>query len=403
VRWRRIIGCCDRAAVSDSRAAVAKLRHLGTDQREGRDVRDSKPIRSSPACDGMYFGDRLRGENGGGQIVAHMSDIAGCSATDLQRALRQASTSSGYETLLVSEVALGYFDEEESLVAPIEFTLVDNALTVEITFLVDDWDDDEEQAELVASVLRPFLAHHRMQVRAVWQDEHYAAPPWPWHASIAFNTRSRLLTELFQIGEQAIALLGAAADGDLDRETVAHLVRAGHAAVLIGRQEGHWLDVKVQHYDHSTDGGQISLCQSVSRFCNAEQGGLVIVGMSAKRLPDGEEIRSIRPVPIDSRTVRRYKQVIEHRLFPPPDNLTIESILYHEGQGLILIDVPPQPEELKPFLVHGAIVDGGVEGAFISIVRRRGETSIPITAPMIHSTLAAGRGLLRRGELPPKS
>jgi hypothetical protein len=39
---------------------------------------------------------------------------------------------------------------------------------------------------------------------------------------------------------------------------------------------------------------------------------------------------------------------------------------------LILIDVPPQPEELKPFLVHGAIVDGRAEGAFVSIVRRRG-------------------------------
>jgi hypothetical protein len=67
---------------------------------------------------------------------------------------------------------------------------------------------------------------------------------------------------------------------------------------------------------------------------------------------------------------------------------------------LILIDVPPQPEELKPFLVHGAIVDGEAQGAFISIVRRRGDGSIPVTAPMIHSMLAAGRALLRRGELP---
>jgi len=48
---------------------------------------------------------------------------------------------------------------------------------------------------------------------------------------------------------------------------------------------------------------------------------------------------------------------------------------------LMLIDIPPQPEELKPFLVHGAIVDGRIEGAFISIVRCRGESSIPITAP----------------------
>ncbi len=31
----------------------------------------------------------------------------------------------------------------------------------------------------------------------------------------------------------------------------------------------------------------------------------------------------------------------------------------------------------------------------ISIVQRRGEGSLPITAPMVHATLAAGRALLR--------
>ena len=70
------------------------------------------------------------------------------------------------------------------------------------------------------------------------------------------------------------------------------------------------------------------------------------------------------------------------------------------GQGLVVVAVPAQEEELKPFLVHGAMVSGKIQGAYISIVRRSGEDSIPITAQQIHSTLAAGRALLRRGELP---
>jgi hypothetical protein len=168
---------------------------------------------------------------------------------------------------------------------------------------------------------------------------------------------------------------------------------------LIGQPEGHWLDVKGQHCDLSTDHGEISLAQAVTRFCNAEDGGLVVVGMSAKKVPGGEEIHGLCPVPKDGRMPRRYQQVLEKRVFPPPDGLTIEAVA-EAGGMLVLIDIPPRPEELKPFLVHGAIVDGKVEGAFISIVRRRGESSIPITAPMIHSTLAAGRALLRRGELP---
>jgi hypothetical protein len=187
--------------------------------------------------------------------------------------------------------------------------------------------------------------------------------------------------------------------GQLTQQTAGDLVRGAHAQVLIGQPEGHWLDVKRQHYDLASDRGQISLAQAVARFCNAEMGGLVVVGMSTKRIPGGEEIRGLCPVPRDGNMVRRYQQTLERRVFPPPDSLTIESIRAGDGM-LVLIDVPPQPNELKPFLVHGAIVDGRIEGAFISIVRRRGESSIPISAPMIHSTLAAGLALLRRGELP---
>ena len=107
-------------------------------------------------------------------------------------------------------------------------------------------------------------------------------------------------------------------------------------------------------------------------------------------------------MPLDGHTIRRYQQALETRLFPPPDHLSIAPVAIGSG-GVVLIDIPPQPEELMPFLVHGDFVDGRIEGSFMSIVRRRGESSIPVTAPMIHSTLAAGRALLRRGQLPDES
>lgn len=58
--------------------------------------------------------------------------------------------------------------------------------------------------------------------------------------------------------------------------------------------------------------------------------------------------------------------------------MAIEQLEAPEGLSLILIDIPPQLDELKPLLVHGAIMsDGSAEGAFISFVQRRGEGSIP--------------------------
>ena len=159
------------------------------------------------------------------------------------------------------------------------------------------------------------------------------------------------------------------------------------------------MDVKAQQYPIQTPRGQISLAQAVSRFCNAETGGLIVFGMSTKKIPGGEKIRKTLPLPYEAGIAARYQQFVDQRVFPPPDSMTIEAIRVNEGM-IILVDLPPQPEELKPFLVYGALVDGDVEGAFISIVRRRGEASIPTTAPMIHSMLLAGRALLRRGEFP---
>jgi hypothetical protein len=83
--------------------------------------------------------------------------------------------------------------------------------------------------------------------------------------------------------------------------------------------------------------------------------------MTTKKIPGGEVIRSINPLPSNDRMCRRYQQALERRAYPPPDNLSVESIHIGNDEMLMLIDVPPQPEELKPFLVHGAIVDGQIE------------------------------------------
>ena len=85
-------------------------------------------------------------------------------------------------------------------------------------------------------------------VRLEWQE---ALPPGSFvlHTSIAFNTRERTLRELYDIGQDAHALFDAMRSGQLTRETAGDLIRGGHANVPIGQPEGHWLDVKRQHYD----------------------------------------------------------------------------------------------------------------------------------------------------------
>lgn len=280
------------------------------------------------------------------------------------------------------------------------FALHNDTLTMLLLHLTDEYaDDDTGLAERIERILRPLLDRHRMWFVYADPDLNRLTGPWAISVCIGFHSRNRNLVDLAKIGDDMLALLDAVDNGHIGREQICDLLRGGHAASLLGQAEGEWLEAKRQHYDLNTTSGKIALAQAVARFANAEQGGLVVVGLATKGKAGMDVISKVTAMPPDPRVVRRYQDTLEKHLYPPVDSLRIERITGSDGD-LVLVDVPPQPEELKPFLVHGAVVDGRSEGAFISIVRRRGDSTIPITAPMIHTTLAAGRALLRRGELP---
>jgi len=337
---------------------------------------------------------------------AHREDVQDISASGLRQALARARWAEGSDWeigLYVSEVERSLYDPEYSPRVPVSLILDrENRLVVDTSVFMFDYPDVHDPAfrPSVERLLRPLFSRRGATFETIEPNPNYVVPPWLVEIRVRPVMRSRTVADLLDLGH-AIEELVAAAEGDgLTRTTVRDLVRGGRADVLLGQPEGRWLDVKKQTYDLKRPAGKIALAQAVARFANGEVGGLIVVGMNTKKVPGGEIINSINPLVVDGVLLRQHAQTIDERLFPPPDLMTIEAVDVPGGGQLVLIDIPPQPEELKPFLVHGAVVDGKIEGAFISIVRRRGEDSIPITAPAIHSTLAAGRALLRRGQLP---
>ncbi|WP_246090605.1 AlbA family DNA-binding domain-containing protein [Nonomuraea deserti] len=181
-----------------------------------------------------------------------------------------------------------------------------------------------------------------------------------------------------------------------DPRMVYELVRTGGIGRLIGMAENEWLEVKSAPYEMKRDKQwQSELSEDVARFANSEYGGILIIGIRSEKREGRDVLKKLTPLPIDGRRVDRYHQSIDSHLHPPVDRLRIESVPYEDGE-VVYILVPPQPEERKPFLVQGAFIDGRYQQGVISIVRRRGEHSIPVTAREIHAMLAAGRALLRR-------
>ena len=364
----------------------------------------SPTVRYDPHGDTWYFGEHRRSWDGAYSLVLKRNDLSVATATDLARALRKARRYDAEPDFVVIDLAPDdQYAPKESVVDPISFSLLDDGrLAVRCTLTSDDYMDDDSQFHaIVAPLIEPLLRRLKAHLVSAQADRYSSSAPYIHEALIATSTRDKTLDQLYAVAASVARLFDAATEGRLTRQTAADLIIGGRADLLLGLPEGAWLDVKSQHYDLTTTRGKISLAEAVSRFANAEEGGIVVVGMDTKRIPGGELVKSVRPVPIDTATTRRYRQAIENRVFPLPTALNIQAVKTSTGNGLVVISIPPQEEELKPFLVHGAIVDGRIEGAYISIVRRSGEDSIPITAQQIHSTLAAGRALLRRGYVTP--
>lgn len=363
-------------------------------------------VRRDPRGYTWYFGDHRRSFNGADSLIIKRHDLRAVTATDLARALRKARQHGDEpDAVLIDLAPDDEYSPKEAVVDAISFSLLDDSrLAVRCTLLDERYiDDDRQLHDIIAPLIEPLMRRLRAHLVETRADAYRSTAPYCHEVVITTSTRGKTLYQLYEIAESVTRLFDAVTSGRITRETIVDLITGGRADLLVGLPEGPWLDVKSQHYDLTTDRGKISLAEAVSRFANAEEGGIVVVGMDTKRIPGGELIKSVRPVHIDTATTRRYRQTIENRIFPFPVALNIHTVETSDGRGLVVISIPPQDEELKPFLVHGAILKGRIEGAYISIVRRSGEDSIPITAQQIHSTLAAGRALLRRGRLPPTS
>lgn len=222
-----------------------------------------------------------------------------------------------------------------------------------------------------------------------------------WSVVYEVRSRGRTVEQLLAYGGRLEAFLGALdPTGSIAPDSIAPLARRGFLDVLLGHPETAWLDVKSQGYDLAEDFKRVELARDVAAFANSEHGGILLVGASTRSIGGTDVITKVAPVPVDSINPRRYRAVIDARVVPPVEHLGVEAVRDSTSHGYLIITIPPQPEQHKPFLVHGAVVAKRVEGTYISVVRRRGEDNMPINAISLHSMLAAGRAALARPSVP---
>lgn len=204
-------------------------------------------------------------------------------------------------------------------------------------------------------------------------------------------------------GAAAIAdFLSATQGGPLDAGGVPHLLRGEHFNVLIGESESSYLEVKTAMHPIWVSGtpgnkAKIELAQDVSRFANGDVDAILVIGYR-EAVGGSDEIGSLTPVTDTYLNTTQIQEVLDARIIPPVNGIVVETFPTSPGETVLAIYVPLQPAEMQPYLVHGAIAADKVEGAFFSIVRRRGEGSITTSAQQIHAYIVAGKWYLRGEE-----
>jgi hypothetical protein len=132
---------------------------------------------------------------------------------------------------------------------------------------------------------------------------------------------------------------------------------------------------------------------AVCAMANSPAGGIVVCRARADHPTD-------LPSPSDGHdAVARVADLLQQHLFPPPTDLGIEQVPISAAHGAtlghVVISLPPQDVDIKPFLAYDVGADAANEFQALAIVERRGVTIQRQSVSATHAQLVAGRALLR--------
>lgn len=247
-------------------------------------------------------------------------------------------------------------------------------------FLVDeDMIEDDEDVDWTGDMV------HVVEIKMACDDAHGIAG------------------QLIDCGRAVHDYLAAIRGGELDAPGIVSVLRGGHVEVLVGRRESEYLEVKSSQYNINAPGQtaerqKIELAQDVARFANGDTDAVLVLGYTENKSTGVTTVGRPAPIDLTEFDIGQYQAVLDSKIVPSISGLVIEKVQVNSdlNTGIVFVYVPRQPEEMQPYLVQGAIVGDKIEGAFFSIVQRRGEASITVSASQIHGYIVAGKAFLRR-------
>jgi hypothetical protein len=167
-------------------------------------------------------------------------------------------------------------------------------------------------------------------------------------------------------------------------------LQGGRPAELLGLAECSWLDAKAGVYRLDDPAKAEELVKDVAGFANARGGGLLLVGFTTRRDHDAEILDGIRPAPRGLVDLDQHRKLIRERVIPSPRGVNVEFINCGADNGILVIDVPAQPEDRLPFVVPGPTRTAQVSRLSVAVPVREADATIWLPQAELQRLLAAG-------------
>lgn len=160
------------------------------------------------------------------------------------------------------------------------------------------------------------------------------------------------------------------------------IISDGDFNSLIGKLESDFFECKCQIYDLTKEYSKLELAKDVSSFANLN-GGYILIGLktNASKTHFGDEVIEISLLNQDLVDPNQYKNVIKNWIYPEIHGIKIywkESKDDNNKGGVIVIEIPPQKESLKPFLISKIVEEEKkVSKTIFGYAERKGDRSDP--------------------------
>lgn len=167
---------------------------------------------------------------------------------------------------------------------------------------------------------------------------------------------------------------------------------------VIGSEETDWVDYKRDPYQLDDAKQQWELAKDVAALANA-RGGTIVIGFDTKALASAatDVVTEHRPVRRSLVNGQRIVDLVESRIYPRVREVRLKWFPDNSDLAVLVIEVAPQDDAQKPFLLEGSLGDDGkLRTGTIGWPRREGARVEWVRAAAMHNVLRDGLSSVRR-------